>query len=240
MSIIAIIPARYNSSRFPGKPLADIKGKSMIQRVYEQAKGIDRIERVIVATDDKRIFDHCVDFGAEVMMTSENHRNGTERIAEVIDSIKEQYDAVVNIQGDEPFIKLEQLNLICDIIENNDTDIASLAKEIEDTVDVDSPNTVKVVMNERGKALYFSRFAIPYNRNDNNDVIRFKHIGLYAYKTKILKEIIKLPESKLEVSESLEQLRWLEAGYTINMGITTYDSHGIDTPKDLEKAIKEL
>jgi len=240
MSIIAIIPARYNSSRFPGKPLADIKGKTMIQRVYEQAKVVERIERVIVATDDKRIFDHCLSFGAEVMMTSENHRNGTERIAEVIDNIKEQYDAVINIQGDEPFIKLEQLNLICDIIENNDTDIASLAKQIVNVSDVESPNTVKVVMNKNGKALYFSRFAIPYNRNENNDIIRFKHVGLYAYKSKILKEIIVLPESKLEVSESLEQLRWLEAGYTINMGITTYDSHGIDTPEDLEKAIKEL
>jgi 3-deoxy-manno-octulosonate cytidylyltransferase (CMP-KDO synthetase) len=212
----------------------------MIQRVYEQAKRVVRIERVIIATDDKRIFDHCLSFDADVMMTSEYHKNGTERIAEVISSIKEQYDAVINIQGDEPFIKLEQLNLLCDIIENKDTDIASLSKEIEDVADVESPNTVKVVMNDKGRAIYFSRHAIPYNRNNNNRVVWFKHIGLYAYKTKILKEIVDLPESKLEVAESLEQLRWLEAGYTINMGITTYDSHGIDTPEDLVKAIKGL
>jgi len=240
MSILAVIPARYSSSRFPGKPLADINGKSMIQRVYEQALKSTRLDRVIIATDDKRIFKHAKKFGAEVMMTSENHRNGTERIAEVVQNIEENYDSVLNIQGDEPFVKIEQIDLLCDIISKKDNDIASLAKKLEDTDEVKSPNTVKVVMSKSNKALYFSRFAIPYQRNLATGVIRYKHIGMYAFKKLILEELINLPESSLEVAESLEQLRWLESGYSIEMGITNFESIGIDTPEDLEKAIKQL
>jgi len=240
MSILAVIPARYNSSRFPGKPLADIKGKSMIQRVYEQALKSKKLDRVIIATDDKRIFEHAKKFGAEVMMTSENHRNGTERIAEVVQNLDEKYDAVLNIQGDEPFIRIEQIDLLCNIISKKNNDIASLAKKLEDNDEVKSPNTVKVVMSKSNKALYFSRFAIPYQRNLGADVTRYKHIGMYAFKSIVLDKLINLPESNLEVTESLEQLRWLESGYSIEMGITNFESFGIDTPEDLEKAIKQL
>jgi len=240
MSILAVIPARYNSSRFPGKPLADIKGKSMIQRVYEQAKLAGGIDRVIIATDDSRIFEHSKEFGAEVMMTSEKHRNGTERIAEVVQAIDEKFDAVLNIQGDEPFVKIEQIDLLCSIISKKDNDIASLAKKIEEESELKSPNTVKVVMSKHSKALYFSRFAIPYQRNLGADIIRYKHIGMYAFKYSILNDLIRLSESSLETAESLEQLRWLESGYSIEMGITNYDSYGIDTPEDLVKAIERL
>ncbi len=240
MSILAIIPARYNSSRFPGKPLADIKGKSMIQRVYEQVNSSKKLDKVIIATDDKRIFNHAKMFGAEVMMTSEKHRNGTERIAEVVDNIDENYKAILNIQGDEPFVRIEQIDMLCDIISLEDNDIASLAKKIEDKEESQSPNTVKVVMNKANNALYFSRYAIPYQRDKNTNITRYKHIGIYAFKTSVLKELIKLDISDLEMSESLEQLRWLENGYTIEMGITSYDSFGIDTPEDIEKAINRL
>lgn len=240
MSILAVIPARYNSSRFPGKPLADIKGKSMIQRVYELVCKSTVIDKLIIATDDKRIFEHAKKFGAEVMMTSIDHRNGTERIAEVVRRTATKYDAVINIQGDEPFVKIEQIDLLCNIISDSEVDIASLTKQIDDIEELKSPNTVKVVMDKKAKAMYFSRYSIPYQRNMANNVVRYKHIGMYAFKSRILTEIVNLPESKLEIAENLEQLRWLEEGYNITMGITTQEAIGIDTPEDLENAISKL
>lgn len=240
MSILAVIPARYDSSRFPGKPLADIGGKSMIQRVYEQAKSVDILDRVIIATDDSRIFEHAQKFGAEVMMTSNNHINGTERIAEVVRNLDQEFDAVINIQGDEPFIQPKQIALLCDIIESSDSPIASLCKEIIDDQELESPNTVKVVMNKEQKALYFSRFPIPFRRNKESIKQYYKHIGMYAFKSKLLNKLIELPVSQLELAESLEQLRWLDSGFSIAMGITDCDSIGIDTPEDLIKALDKL
>ncbi len=240
MKFIAIIPARFESTRFPGKPLADIKGKSMIQRVYEQAKKVEKLSRVIIATDDQRIIDHCKHIGAEVMMTSNNHRNGTERIAEVMRNIGEEFEVVLNIQGDEPFVKTEQIELLCDMISKEENQIASLAKLISEQRELESINTVKVVMDKNSKALYFSRFAIPFQRQINMSTPHYKHIGMYAFKSNILQELIHLPISPLEQSESLEQLRWLESGYAIGMGITTFDSFGIDSPEDLIEAIKSI
>lgn len=240
MSVIAIIPARYQSSRFPGKPLADINGKSMIQRVWEIAKSVDCIQRVIIATDDDRIYNHALGFGAEAMMTSTNHLNGTERIAEVARNISEDYDAILNIQGDEPFLKIEQIISLCKIISNSDFQIATLAKEITDDTELQSPNAVKVVTATNGKALYFSRFPIPFNRQGKQKISYYKHIGMYAFKSDVLQDLIKLPVSDLEKAESLEQLRWLSAGYSIGVEYTDFESFGIDTPEDLEKALNSL
>ena len=240
MSIIAIIPARYQSTRFPGKPLADINGKTMIQRVYEQAKKVGKLDRVIIATDDKRIFNHAQDIGADVMMTSDKHRNGTERIAEVVNKLEAKYDAVLNIQGDEPFVKPEQIELLCNIIGTSNNEIATLCKRIDNDDELESPNVVKVVMNKEMKAMYFSRFAIPYNRQKDGETSYYKHIGMYAFKSDILNKLVELNISPLERSESLEQLRWLESGYSISLGITNFDSFGIDTPQDLTNALKQL
>lgn len=240
MSVIAVIPARYQSSRFPGKPLADINGKSMIQRVWEIAKSVNCIQRVIIATDDDRIFKHADKFGAEVLMTSPDHLNGTERIAEVARIINEKYDVVINIQGDEPFLRTEQIESLCKSIINSDFQIATLAKEITDNAELQSPNVVKIVTAENGKALYFSRFPIPYNRNNNAEINYYKHIGMYAFKSNVLQDLIKLPVSDLEKAESLEQLRWLSAGYNIGVEFTDFESFGIDTRGDLEKALKSL
>lgn len=240
MSVVAIIPARYQSSRFPGKPLADIKGKSMIQRVWEVANSVNCIQRVIIATDDERIYNHSIDFGAEAMLTSPEHINGTERIAEVARKLEDEYDFILNIQGDEPFLAIEQIEGLCNIISSGNFQIATLAKKIIDADEIQSPNVVKVVTAQNGKALYFSRFAIPYNRQGLENVSYYKHIGMYAFKAAVLQELIQLPVSELENAESLEQLRWLEAGYNIGVEYTEYESFGIDTPEDLEKAIKSL
>lgn len=238
MSVVAIIPARYQSSRFPGKPLADINGKSMIQRVWEIASSVNCIQRVIIATDDKRIFKHSIEFGAEVMLTSADHINGTERIAEVSRKLDDDYDFILNIQGDEPFLAIEQIESLCNLISTDNFQIATLAKKILDVDEISSPNVVKVVTAKNGKALYFSRYAIPYNRQSIENISYYKHIGMYAFKSNILQELIQLPISDLENAESLEQLRWLEAGYNIGVEYTEYESFGIDTPEDLEKAIK--
>ncbi len=240
MSLIAIIPARYQSSRFPGKPLVDIKGKTMIQRVWEIASSVNAIDRVIIATDDSRIFDNAESFGAEVVMTSDKHINGTERIAEVIRIIDGNYDAVLNIQGDEPFLKPQQIQSLCRSISSNVFDIATLAKRIDNIEDINSPNVVKVVTASNGKALYFSRFAIPFNRQNSAAINYYKHIGMYAFKSSVLQELIKLPVSNLEMAESLEQLRWLDAGYSIGVEYTDFESFGIDTPDDLEKALNSI
>lgn len=240
MKILGIIPSRFASTRFPGKPLVDIKGKTMIQRVYEQAKKCASFTDIVVATDDKRIFKHVNDFGGKVVMTKSEHPSGTDRCAEALEINGGHYDAVINIQGDEPFIQPEQLQQVIDCFKNEKTEIATLVKKISTVDDLLNINLPKVIFNKDFKALYFSRLPIPGQKNvDTEKWIEnhqyYRHIGLYGYRTKTLKEITELQPSPLELIESLEQLRWLEAGYTITVGVTDFDSIGIDTPQDLEK-----
>lgn len=234
MKILGIIPARYGSTRFEGKPLALINGKMMIQRVYEQACKADRLSEVVVATDDERIYNAVLGFGGKAVMTSTNHKSGTDRCREVVDKVGAGFEAVINIQGDEPYINPLQINQIAELISDKDTPIASLCKPVHDAEELASPNAVKVVFDKNGKALYFSRFAIPYLRN-KVDRTFYKHIGIYAYKTLTLREISALPQSGLELAESLEQLRWLENGYTVRMGVTEFESFSVDVPEDITK-----
>jgi 3-deoxy-manno-octulosonate cytidylyltransferase (CMP-KDO synthetase) len=234
MKILGIIPARYGSTRFEGKPLALINGKMMIQRVYEQACKADRLSEVVVATDDERIYNAVLGFGGKAVMTSTNHKSGTDRCREVVDKVGAGFEAVINIQGDEPYINPLQINQIGELISDKDTPIASLCKPVHDAEELASPNAVKVVFDKNGKALYFSRFAIPYLRNKVERTF-YKHIGIYAYKTLTLREISALPQSGLELAESLEQLRWLENGYTVRMGVTEFESFSVDVPEDITK-----
>lgn len=245
MKILGIIPARYASTRFPGKPLTTINGKSMIQRVYEQSLKSKLLSDVVVATDDQRIYDAVVAFGGKVMMTSSEHNSGTDRCCEIVEKTDGQYDAVVNIQGDEPFINPEQINQIAELISLKDSQIASLCKPIKDEDELFDNNVVKVVFNVNGDALYFSRQTIPFLRKCEKDErlwmserTFYKHIGIYAYKVDVLKQIAKLEQSGLELAECLEQLRWLENSYKIKMGVTEYESYSIDTPQDVEKCLK--
>lgn len=210
-----------------------IQGKTMIQRVYEQAIQADVFNRVIVATDDMRILEHVESFGGNVMMTSGKHASGTDRCGEVIQTLAEEYDIAVNIQGDEPFIQPAQLKSIVGLFKHDKTQIATLAIEIKNIPDVNNPNAVKVVFDKDNKALYFSRSAIPFNRTDSTDTKYYKHIGVYAYRTEILEHIIRLPQSSLELAESLEQLRWLQNGFSIHVAETEIETIGIDTPEDL-------
>ena len=240
MKVVGIIPARYNSTRFPGKPLAIIKGKTMIQRVYEQALK-SRLDAVVVATDDVRIADEVMGFGGHYVLTDPKHRSGTERCREALELLDEPYEVVINIQGDEPFIDPSQIDLLIGLMGRADTALASLAKRIEDEDEHFSPNTVKVVMDAEGKALYFSRNPIPFMRNlDRSDWMKegvfYKHVGIYGYKAEALRRITELPESPLERAESLEQLRWMENGWAIRMGITGTENLSIDHPSDLAKA----
>ena len=241
MKVLGVIPARYASSRFPGKPLVDIQGKTMIQRVYEQAMKAKSLSKVIVATDDERIFNHVKSFKGEVMMTSDVHQSGTDRCAEVINQLSsEAFDAVVNIQGDEPFIDPSQIDSVVEVLKKEQFMIATLVKRVHTEGVIHNPNIVKAVFSSEGKALYFSRSPIPYLRNIPTDEWLskgefYKHIGLYAYKSSVLKEIALLPPSRLEQLESLEQLRWLENGYAIGIAETDLETIGIDTPEDLLK-----
>ena len=242
MRVVGIIPARYASTRFPGKPLALIKGKTMIRRVCEQAWK-SRLDAVVVATDDVRIADEVMSFGGQYILTDPNHRSGTDRCREALDLLDNQYDAVVNIQGDEPFIDPNQINQVIDLIAQEDTRLASLAKRIEDEDELFSPNTVKVVMDKNGNALYFSRNPIPFMRNlDRGEWLMkgcfYKHIGIYAYKADVLRQIASMQPSTLETAESLEQLRWLENGLKIRMGVTEAENVSIDLPSDIVKAEK--
>ncbi len=245
MDFLAIIPARYASTRFPGKPLVDINGKSMIERVYERGKLI--FPNIYVATDDSRIYNHIIDFGGKVVMTSTDHINGTSRICEaitIIESIENKtFDYIVNIQGDEPFISQEQLNELKNCILDPNADIATLCKKIEDSQELISPNNPKVVMDIYSNALYFSRSVIPYIRDIDPSLWLkksnfYKHIGLYAFKRKAINLIENIEQTPLERSENLEQLRWLENGLKIKLAITNYKSYSIDTPQDLENLIK--
>ena len=246
MKFIGIIPARYASTRFPGKPLADMKGKYMIQRVYEQACKV--LDRVCVATDDERIFNAVRSFGGQVVMTSDRHRSGTDRCFEAYTNLGGGEEVVINIQGDEPFIKPEQIESLIACFDSPQTQIATLVRPFEATEGYEAlanPNSPKVVMNERHEALYFSRSIIPYLRGVEPEQwlsrhVYYKHIGMYGYRADVLGEITRLPQSSLELAESLEQLRWLQNGYTVKVGITTQETIGIDTPADLQKAISLL
>ena len=246
MKFIGIIPARYASTRFPAKPLALLGGKPVIQRVYEQVNGV--LDEACVATDDERIEAAVKAFGGKVVMTSTNHKSGTDRVQEAFEKIGQGYDVVVNIQGDEPFIQPSQLEAVKACFEDEATQIATLVKpfvEADGWEALQNPNSPKVVVDGRMNALYFSRSVIPYLRGvEKEEWLKkhtyYKHIGLYAYRAEVLKEITRLPQSSLELAESLEQLRWLENGYCIKVGITNTETIGIDTPEDLEKAEKFL
>lgn len=246
MRSIAIIPARYASTRFPAKPLAMLGGKPIVQRVYEQVA--KAVERAVVATDDKRIYDAVTAFGGEVVMTSTAHRSGTDRCAEAFEKLGCIADIVINVQGDEPFIAPEQIKTLVECFKNEDIDIATLVKpfSVEDGIDaLENPNSPKVVLNAKGEAIYFSRSVIPYLRGiDRAEWLKhhtfYKHIGIYAFRAKTLKAVTQLPHSSLEDAEKLEQLRWLENGCKIGVGVTDTETIGIDTPEDLNRAEKFL
>jgi 3-deoxy-manno-octulosonate cytidylyltransferase (CMP-KDO synthetase) len=240
MKIIGLIPSRYASTRFHAKPLVDIKGKSMIQRVYEQVRKAQSVSKVVVATDHREIFDHVLAFGGDVCMTKESHVSGTDRCYEALKQQAGKFDYVINIQGDEPFIQPSQLEKLMSCFNNPETQIATLVKPIKANNDLFNPNYVKVVLDKNFRALYFSRSPIPYIRSKDNSTwsdqhTYFKHLGIYAYRTSVLQEITKLPQSSLELAESLEQLRWLENGYRIMAETTEVESISVDTPEDLDK-----
>jgi 3-deoxy-manno-octulosonate cytidylyltransferase (CMP-KDO synthetase) len=242
MKFLGIIPARYASSRFPGKPLIDIEGKTMIQRVYEQVKKSTKLNEVVVATDDQRIAQTVRSFGGEVVMTAAHHQSGTDRCAEVIKNIG-GYDVAINIQGDEPFIDPAQIDLLASCFEDTTTQIATLVKEITAEEELFNVNIPKVVRNTKGEAIYFSRQTIPFLRAVEKDQwlhkqTFYKHIGIYAYQVDTLKALTQLPISMLEEAEALEQLRWLENGYAIQTAITTHETVAVDTKEDLAKILR--
>jgi 3-deoxy-manno-octulosonate cytidylyltransferase (CMP-KDO synthetase) len=247
MDFLALIPARYSSTRFPGKPLADIAGKPMIRRVYERATA--HFADCAVATDDERIARAVSDFGGRVVMTSTGHKSGTDRCAEALRIIEEQnrgrFDVVVNIQGDEPFLQDEHLDKIVALFDDRATQIATLVKPFGAGENIFNPNSPKVVLSATGEALCFSRSAIPFLRGNDEDEwqlkhVYYKHLGLYAYRRDVLMEITRLPQGELEKAESLEQLRWLENGYRIRTAVTHSESAAIDTPEDLERVLQEM
>lgn len=239
MKYIAIIPARYASTRFPGKPLAILGGKPVIQRVYEQVSSV--INEVYVATDDERIRQAVEAFGGKAVMTSANHRSGTDRLQEAVSKLCSDADVVINVQGDEPFVHPSQIRSLCACFDNPATQIATLGKSFADMESVKNPNSPKIVVDNQGFALYFSRSVIPFVRGVESDQWLthypfLKHLGLYAYRREVLAEVTQLPPSSLEVAESLEQLRWLQNGYRIRVAQTDIETVGIDTPDDLARA----
>ena len=242
LKFIVVIPARYASTRFPGKPLALLGGKPVIQHVYEQVSGV--VSDVVVATDDERIYEAVEAFGGRVVMTSSNHKSGTDRCWEAYQKQGEEYDVVINVQGDEPFIAHSQLRAIMDCFNDETTDIATLVKSFteEDGIEaLENPNSPKVVLDKQSRAIYFSRSVIPYLRGvEREEWLKkhtyYKHIGMYAFRADVLRQVTSLEQSPLELAESLEQLRWLENGYKIGVGISDVETVGIDTPEDLQKA----
>lgn len=243
MKIAAIIPARYASTRFPGKPLANIAGKTMIQRVYEQCKQINELAYVIVATDDERIYQKVIQFGGQACMTSSQHLTGTDRIWEVVEKLNLAVDVIINVQGDEPFIQPSQIQNIIDCFQDPNAAIATLVKPIQQNEVLFNVNAPKVVLDDAHFALYFSRQAIPFLRNEPtenwlNNHTYYQHIGIYGFRKDVLQKLVKLAPSKLEQAESLEQLRWLAAGYKIKTATTHETTIAIDTQEDLEIAIK--
>ncbi|HTA83386.1 MAG TPA: 3-deoxy-manno-octulosonate cytidylyltransferase [Bacteroidia bacterium] len=241
MNAIGIIPARFASTRFPGKPLVDIQGKTMIRRVYEQAMQSKALTAVVVATDDERIYKEVESFGGKVVMTAAHHKNGTERCVEALEkSTQNQWDVVVNIQGDEPFIHPEQIDKVVACFKNDSVQIATLARLLAEEKELNNPSTIKVVRKANGEALYFSRSAIPFYRDAKGEEWvkkhpYLKHIGIYAFRTEVIKKVVKLAPSALELAESLEQLRWMENGYPVFVDITDKEAISIDTPEDLQK-----
>ncbi len=240
--ILGVIPARYASSRFPGKPLVDILGKSMIQRVYEQAKKSDKLSDVVVATDDDRIFNHVKAFGGNAIMTETNHPSGTDRCYEAVQKTGKEYTYIINIQGDEPFIDPTQIDLLASVCDGK-TELATLMIPVDSHEVLFDTGEVKITLNNKIEALYFSREVIPHIKGvDKKDWHKhypyFRHVGMYAYRADVLKEVTKLTPSSLEKAESLEQLRWLENGFKIKLAITNFDSHCIDTPEDIEKVLR--
>ena len=239
MKFIAIIPARYASTRFPGKPLAVLGGKTVIQRVYEQVSSV--LNEVYVATDDERIFSCVESFGGKAVMTRADHKSGTDRIQEAVEKIATEADVIINVQGDEPFIHPSQIKTLMALFDAPETQIGTLGKPFDNIEAVSNPNSPKIVTDNRGFALYFSRSIIPYIRGKQQDewfgeYPFLKHLGIYAYRREVLKEVTQLPQSSLEKAESLEQLRWLQNGYRIRVGLTDIETVGIDTPEDLARA----
>jgi 3-deoxy-manno-octulosonate cytidylyltransferase (CMP-KDO synthetase) len=241
MKILGVIPARYASTRFPGKPLAIIGGKTMIQRVYEQSVKASKVDAVVVATDDERIANEVDRFGGKYVMTKHDHASGTDRCAEALSLTPGDWDAVINIQGDEPFIAPDQIDLLASCFEDSSTQLATLVKPIGNIEELFNENIPKVTIANNGNALYFSRQVIPFLKNVvKADWLKhhvyFKHIGIYGYRADVLYQLTKLKQSKLEIAESLEQLRWLENGYHIYTKITEFETIAIDTPEDLQRA----
>lgn len=239
MKFIGIIPARYASTRFPGKPLAILGGKTVIQRVYEQATTV--LQEAYVATDDERIFQTVEQFGGRAIMTRTDHKSGTDRIEEAAEKIGTDANIIINIQGDEPFIQQSQIETLMHLFDDPDTQIGTLGKPFESIEAAMNPNSPKIVTDLRGFALYFSRSVIPFVRGQQqSDWLQhfpyLKHLGLYAYRREVLRQVTQLPQSPLELAESLEQLRWLENGYRIRVGLTNVETVGIDTPEDLQRA----
>jgi len=239
MTFTAIIPARYASTRFPGKPLAVLGGKTVIQRVYEQVSSV--LSEVYVATDDERIFECVESFGGKAVMTRSDHKSGTDRIQEAVEKIGTQADVIINVQGDEPFIQPSQIQTLMQLFDEPSTQIGTLGKLFESLETVENPNSPKIVTDVRGFALYFSRSVIPYIRGKEqknwfSEYPFLKHLGVYAYRREVLAEVTRLPQSSLEKAESLEQLRWLQNGYRIRVGLTDVETVGIDTPEDLQRA----
>lgn len=243
MKVLGIIPARYASSRFPGKPLIDLKGKTMIQRVYEGASLSSLISEVVVATDDKRIFDEVIRFGGKVIMTSEKHSTGTDRCAELAEKYPEM-DIIINIQGDEPLVDYRQLDQLISAFTNLDTQIATLGNRTISVEEIDNPNRIKIVLDKKNQALYFSRSAVPnYQHSKQNPLDQYpylRHIGLYAYRSEILQQLTKLEVTLLEKTESLEQLRWLYHGFKIDVVETEFETPNIDVPEDVNKVLELL
>ena len=245
MKFMAVIPARYASTRFPGKPLAMLGGKTVIQRVYEQVSTV--LDEVYVATDDERIRQAVEAFGGRAVMTRTDHKSGTDRIEEAVEKIEQQShlsnlaDVIINVQGDEPFIQPSQVRTLMELFDDPQTQIGTLGKRFDSMEAVMNPNSPKIVCDRRGFALYFSRSVIPYVRGKQQsewiDCYPYlKHLGIYAYRREVLNEVTRLPQSPLELAESLEQLRWLENGYRIRVGLTDVETVGIDTPEDLQRA----
>ena len=240
--IIGIIPARFASSRFPGKPLIDIQGKSMIQRVYEQAMKSESLNRVVVATDDKTIHNHVISFGGDSVMTSERHQSGTDRCFETLQLIEGSYQYIVNIQGDEPFLEPSQIDELAEAMDDN-VQIVTQMIEVINERELFDPGEAKIVLNEKNEAMYFSRSPIPFLRNIAKEIWHLNHryyrqVGMYGYRRDILQEITKLPVSSLEKAEALEQLRWIQNGFKIKCITTKYLSHCVDVPEDVDRILR--
>lgn len=245
MMIVGIIPARYGSTRFPGKVMCDIKGKTMLQRVYERASKARLLSKVVVATDDQRIFDHVISFGGEALMTSAHHPSGTDRCWDALQQLQTPYQYVINVQGDEPFIEPEQIDELAASLEDGSVELATQMIPIDRSDLLFNEGEAKIVLNENNEAIYFSRAAVPFLNKVKKEEWHlhhtyYRHVGMYAYRRDILERITQLPVSPLEKAESLEQLRWLENGFRIKCIATKFESHCIDTPEDLQKMLRYM